>query len=156
MIADAVLLIQAANSAIGAVKELIGNGKDLADCGKQLGKYFDSKAELQKKANPSGRGSGLEAFMALEKLKAQEYELKQLMIYSGRANMWQDWLKFQAEQKRLREDAKAEKQRNKMARAKALKNGLVIVGIVLSVFTGVGLVCFMLYWLVINKGRGSL
>mgnify|MGYP003651772343 CR=1 FL=1 len=153
MIADAVLLIQAANTAIGAVKELIGNGKDLTDCGKQLGKYFDSKAELQKKANPNGRGSGLEAFMALEKLKAQEYELKQLMIYSGRANMWQDWLRFQVEQKRAREDAKADIQRKKMARGKAIKTGFMYVGAFLAVLTAVLAGVAMVYWLVAIKDR---
>ena len=153
MIADAVLLIQAANTAIGAVKELIGNGKDLTDCGKQLGKYFDSKAALAQKADPNGRGSGLEAFMALEKLKTQEYELKQLMIYSGRANMWQDWLRFQVEQKRTREDAKADIQRKKMARAKAIKTGFMYVGAFLAVLTAVLAGIAMVYWLVAIKDR---
>ena len=153
MIADAVLLIQAANTAIGAVKELIGNGKDLTDCGKQLGKYFDSKAELQKKANPNGRGSGLEAFMALEKLKAQEYELKQTMIYTGRANLWQDWLLYQVEQKRKREDAKADIQRKKMARAQAIKTGFAYFGVLLLVLSAVGAGLAMVYYLTTLRGK---
>ena len=104
MIVEAITLISTANAAINAVKEMIGNGRDLMDCGKELGDYFSAKSEIQKQANPSGKGSDLEAFFALEKLKQQEQELKEMMIYSGRGGMWDDWLLFQAEQKRKRED----------------------------------------------------
>ena len=69
MIVEAITLISTANAAIGAVKEMIGNGRDLMDCGKELGDYFSAKSEIQKQANPSGSGSDLEAFLALEMLK---------------------------------------------------------------------------------------
>lgn len=60
--------------------------------------YFDAKSALQKKVNKaSGDKSDLEEFLALEQIKAQEDELRELMIYTGRAGMWQDWIKFQAE-----------------------------------------------------------
>jgi hypothetical protein len=70
MILEAITLISTANAAIGAVKEFVANGRDLMDCGAELGQYFDAKSQLQKQANPSGSGSDLEAFFALEKLKA--------------------------------------------------------------------------------------
>ena len=79
MIVEAITLISTANAAIGAVKEMIGNGRDLMDCGKELGDYFSAKSEIQKQANPSGKGSDLEAFFALEKLKQQEQELKEMI-----------------------------------------------------------------------------
>ena len=153
MIADAVLLIQTANAAIGAVKELIGNGKDLADCGAQIGKYFDSKAQIQKNADRSGSTSEITMFFELEKLRKHEEELKQMMIYSGRAGLWQDWLRFQADQKRSRDAAKADLQRKKMARAKAVKNGLVIIFSVLAILSAVGAAGLMVYWLLIMKDK---
>ena len=40
--------------------------------------------------------------MHLEKLKQQEEELKQLMIYTGRPGLWHDWIKFQAQARKDR------------------------------------------------------
>jgi hypothetical protein len=54
VIIEAITLITTANAAIGAVKEFVANGRDLMDCGKELGQYFDAKSQLQKQANPSG------------------------------------------------------------------------------------------------------
>jgi hypothetical protein len=118
MIVEAICVIQTANAAIGAVKELVGNGQDLMACGKQLGQYFNAKAEIQSKANRGGSGNELEMFFELEKLRQQEEELKEMMIYQGRAGMWDDWLRFQADQKRLREE---EKKRIALAKAKRKK-----------------------------------
>ena len=47
--------------------------------------------------------------MALETLKEQETELREVMIYAGRANMHDDWLQFQSDCKRAR--AQEEKDR---------------------------------------------
>jgi hypothetical protein len=47
--------------------------------------------------------------MALEQLKKQEEELREMMIYQGRAGLWTDWLKFQLEAKKKREAAEREK-----------------------------------------------
>ena len=153
MISDAILLIQTANAAIGAVKELVGNGKDLSDCGKHLGTYFDSKAKIQLNASSSGSGSDLELFFAHQKLLEQEADLKELLIYSGRAGLWSEWLQFASAQKRKREDAKADIQRKKMARAKAIKNGLAIVCGVLAILSAVGAAGLMVYWLIVLKGK---
>jgi hypothetical protein len=63
-----------ANSAFAVIKEAVQNSGDLMAAGESLFKFFDSKAELQKKAkssNGSDRGD-LEAFMALEQIRKQE------------------------------------------------------------------------------------
>ena len=48
--------------------------------------YFDAKNKLQREVNQSNKSdkSDLEEFMALEQIKAQEDELRELMIYTGR------------------------------------------------------------------------
>tara|TARA_R110000822_G_scaffold265550_2_gene389460 strand:+ start:1747 stop:2187 length:441 start_codon:yes stop_codon:yes gene_type:complete len=95
-----------ANAAFAVIKETVANGGDIMAAGKHLFSFFDSKAAIAKQANASGSDS--EAFFALEAIKRNEQELQELMIYYGRAGLWDDWLQFQAEAKRKREaDARA-------------------------------------------------
>ena len=113
--------LAAANAAFGVIKSFISNGKELASCGKQISDFVFAKEQIQKKANKQrakGGSGDLEEFMALEKIKEQEKELKQLMIYAGRPGLWQDWQKFQAEARKSRRYAEkmAEKQREDMLR----------------------------------------
>jgi hypothetical protein len=146
VIFEAIAVIQTANAAIGAVKELIGNGKDLMDCGKEMGEYFGAKSQLQQKANPNGSGNDLEAFFALQKLKAQEEELKNMMIYQGKPGMWQEWLEFQAQQKRNREAAKKEAEAKVRKRKKLIKDIALGTALTLLILTGVGFVGYVMYW----------
>jgi hypothetical protein len=146
MILEAIAVIQTANAAIGAVKELVGNGKDLMDCGKEMGEYFGAKSQLQQKANPNGSGNDLEAFFALQKLKAQEEELKNMMIYQGKPGMWQEWLEFQAQQKRNREAAKKEAEAKARKRKKLIKDIALGTALTLLILTGVGFVGYVMYW----------
>ena len=150
MIVEAITLISTANAAISAVKEMIGNGRDLMDCGKELGDYFSAKSEIQKQANPSGKGSDLEAFFALEKLKQQEQELKEMMIYSGRGGMWDDWLLFQAEQKRKRDDQAKQILIAKTKRKKKIHDWIVGIFVSVAVLSGVGAIGVMFWWLANN------
>ncbi len=124
-----------ASAAFNTVKEFISNGKELYDCGDQLLGYFDAKNSLQKKVNKtSGDKSDLEEFLALEKIKAQEDELRELMIYTGRAGMWQDWLKFQSEAANKRKEAELAERRRKIKQQEDimmyLEYGGIIIGIV--------------------------
>jgi molecular chaperone GrpE (heat shock protein) len=118
--------LAAANAAFAIIKKTIANGQDLTRVAKQATSYFDSKSQIAKKAKKNGSKSDMEAFMAMETLKKQEEELKELMIYAGRANLYDDWLQFQADCKRKRKEE--EKQRlHKAAKTRQM---------VLNVFTG--------------------
>lgn len=119
--------LAAANAAFAVIKQTIANGQDLTRVAKQATSYFDSKSQIAKKANKNGSKSDMEAFMALEALKQQEEELRELMIYAGRANLYDDWLQFQSDCKRKREKAKRE-QAHKSAKNRQL---------VLQIFTGI-------------------
>jgi hypothetical protein len=124
--------IMLANAAFGAIKETIQNGGDLISAGQKLFDYFDAKSTIQKKAREGGMKSDLEEFMALEKLKQQEAELKQMMIYQGRGGMWDDWQQFQVEARKKREKAEAEAKVKRMKRIEALKTaGMVTLLIVM-------------------------
>jgi len=136
--------LAAANAAFGVIKSFISNGKELASCGKQISDFVFAKEQIQKKASKQRakgvRGNDLEEFMALEKIKQQEEELKQIMIYAGRPGLWQDWQKFQAEARKSRRYAEkmAEKHRQEM---------LEIAGWVFGVTIFVGIVIAMVYGL---------
>ena len=110
--------LAAANAAFDVIKQSIQNGKEIYEAGEAVAEYFGLKTEIQKKAHEHGYKSDLQAFMAAEKLKAQEDELKEMMIYQGRGGMWQDWLQFQADMKRSREEAERKK---RLARAQRKK-----------------------------------
>jgi hypothetical protein len=124
--------IMLANAAFGAIKETIQNGGDLISAGQKLFDYFDAKSTIQKKAKEGGMKSDLEEFMALEKLKQQEAELKQMMIYQGRGGMWDDWQQFQVEARKKREKAEAQERLKKQKRIEALKTfGMVALLVIM-------------------------
>ena len=109
--------LAAANAAFGVIKSFISNGKALASCGKQISDFVFAKEQIEKKAKKQKakgvRTNDLEEFMALEKIKQQEEELKQIMIYVGRPGLWQDWQKFQAEARKSRRYAEKMAQRRR-------------------------------------------
>jgi hypothetical protein len=146
------LELAAANAAFAVIKEAVQNSGDLMAAGESLFKFFDSKAELQKKAqssNGSDRGD-LEAFMALEQLKKQEEELKEMMIYQGRAGLWTDWLKFQLEAKKKREAAERERVLKRQRLIDRIKDiGMIILAIVL--LGGLGIIIGATIWLARDK-----
>ena len=54
--------------------------------------------------------------MALEQIREQEEQLKQIMIYAGRPGLWGDWQRFQAKARIARREAEiaAAKRRKKI------------------------------------------
>ena len=109
--------LAAANAAFGVIKSFISNGKELASCGKQISDFVFAKEQIEKKAKKQRakgvRTNDLEEFMALEKIKQQEEELKQIMIYADRPGLWQDWQRFQAEARKSRRYAEKMAQKRK-------------------------------------------
>lgn len=119
--------LMAANAAFAVIKETINNGGDLLSAGQKLFDYFDSKAVIQKKARDGGMKSDLEEFMALEQLKKQELELREMMQWQGRAGMWDDWMKFQVEARKKREAAEAAAKLKRQKRIEAVKTFFMIL-----------------------------
>ena len=130
--------LAAANAAFGVIKSFISNGKELASCGKQISDFVFAKEQIQKKASKQRakgvRGNDLEEFMALEKIKQQEEELKQIMIYAGRPGLWQDWQKFQAEARKSRIYAEkmAEKHKQEMLEIAGWVFGVLIFCVIVG------------------------
>ena len=138
--------LAAANAAFVVIKQAVQNGRELADAGSAITKYVGAKEELarraKKKKKPGTSNSDLEEFMALEKLKQQEEQLRETMIWSGRPGLWKDWQAFQAQARKSRrvQEALARKRREELLQALMIFGGILLAG------TGViGLIIWALF-----------
>jgi hypothetical protein len=140
--------LMACNAAFAVIKETINNGGEIMNAGQALFDYFDNKSALAKKANEKGGSnrSDLEEFMALEQLKKQELELREMMQWQGRAGMWDDWLRFQLEAKKKREAAEREKVLKRQRMIDRIKDiGMIIL--IITLLGGLGLIIGAAIWL---------
>jgi hypothetical protein len=121
------LELAAANAAFAVIKEAVQNSGDLMNAGQAIFQYFDSKSAIQKKYEDKAkksRSNDIEEFFALEQLKKQETELREMMQWQGRAGMWTDWLEFQKQAKEKRVAAERAE-----LRAAAVRKAKIIAGL---------------------------
>lgn len=149
MIFEAIAAIKIANEAIGAIKEFAGHCQSVGEMGKDLTKLADAKDELQK----SAADGDMEAFWALEDIKRHEAEVKQQFIYAGRPGLWEDYCNFIENRKTLRENERKRAEAKKLARKKAIKDGLMYAGVGLLVLGVVGGAVALVFYLIKLKGR---
>lgn len=135
--------LAAANAAFAVIKEAVQNSGDIMAAGSKVFEYFDQKSAIQKKYEAKAKNSksnDMEEFFALEQLKRQETELREMMQWQGRAGMWTDWLEFQKQAKHKRIAAeKAELHAAAARRAKAWAiAGWSLISILLSILIIIG------------------
>ena len=142
--------LAAFTAAMKTVEGTIRAGKSLASAAKSIGQMAESKdtlhQKLQKKKNsPFSRQveADLEEFMALEQIREAEAQLKQIMIYTGRAGLHGDFLKYQADARKARKAAqlKAQKEREEM-----IETVTAIVGIGIGVTIVIGALGALIYY----------
>lgn len=141
--------LAACNAAVGIIKQAVANGKSLADCGSSISNFVNGKADLEKKLHKKKNslfgGSAdhdLEEFMALEKIKQNEIELKEFMMLYGRYHLWDDWQRFQAEQRKRR---LAEEKKRKKRIHDIFVGTLVTVLVILGLVVLAGVVALIYY-----------
>jgi hypothetical protein len=139
MLAELVL----ANSAFAVIKEAVQNSGDLMNAGQAIFQYFDSKSAIQKKYEDKAKNAGstdIEEFFALEQLRKQETELREMMQWQGRAGMWTDWLEFQKQAKAKRVAAERAELRAAVVRKAKIIERIMWGGIVtlMGVLTLIG------------------
>lgn len=128
--------LAAANAAFAVIKEAVQNSGDIMAAGSKVFEYFDQKSAIQKKYEEKAkksRSNDMEEFMALEQLKKQETELREMMQWQGRAGMWQDWLQFQKEAKQKRVEAERAELRAAAARKAKIWLGVMWTAIVVLI-----------------------
>lgn len=126
--------LAAANAAFAVIKQAVSNGKEIAAAGNAIAQFVGAKEKLERKAQQKGGGSDLEEFLALEKIKEQEKQLKELMIYTGRPGLWNDWQRFQAKARVARREAEVEAARKR----KKIVEGTIIALFVLCCLSVLG------------------
>ena len=149
MIFEAIAAIKISNEAIGAIKEFAGHVSSVGEMGPQLTKLADAKGEIEKKA----KDGDMDAFFALEKIRNQEAEIKRTFIYAGRPGLWDDYCKFIANRKQMRENERKREQAKKLARKKAIQNGFLYGAVGIAVLGVVGGAVALLLWLISLKGK---
>jgi hypothetical protein len=132
--------LAAANAAFAVIKQCVQNGRELTAAGTAIANFVTAKEELQRKGNKKkGKGAGgpdLEEFMALEKIREQEEQLKLLMIYTGRPGLWNDWQKFQAEARKSRrvQEELAKRRRQEILEMIAIGGLVTVIAAILVAF----------------------
>jgi hypothetical protein len=120
--------LAAANAAFAVIKEAVQNSGDLMNAGNAIFQYFDSKSAIQKKYEDKAKNAktnDIEEFFALEQLKKQEVELREMMQWQGRAGMWTDWLEFQKQAKQKRDEARRAELRKAAKRKASIIEGVM-------------------------------
>jgi hypothetical protein len=149
----AISAVKAANEAISSIRELCTNIHDIKSVGSCLGKDLtklsDATEELEKKAELGDS----EAFWALEDLRRKSEEIKTLMVYGGRANLWTDYQTFLRNRKEMREKARKREEAARKRKKKAIKDGLIVTGAILVGCLTVGLGIWLLLAIISMRGR---
>ena len=148
----AISAVKAANEAIGALKEMCQNIQDVSSIG-AMGKDLTKLADAKEKIQADAAQGDADAFWALEDIKSKESQLKDLMVYGGRANLWSDYCTFMANRKQMRENEKKREEAKRLAKKKAIQNGFLYTAVGIAVLGVVGGAVALLLWLISLKGK---
>ena len=85
--------------------------------------------------------------MALEQIREQEEQLKQIMIYTGRPGLWHDWQRFQAKARVARKEAEEAARR---------KRKQIIEITIVTFFLVLGLTIMAAFVLLLMHSQGKL
>ena len=109
-----------ANAAFAVIKQTLSNGKEIADAGSAVTKYFSASQSIQQKA-AIGTGDVLGAYQAKQAIERQEKELE-FMLNKQSIQGYYKYCQFKEEFKRKH---KAEV-RKKLAEQKALEDNITL------------------------------
>ena len=150
--------VAAANAAYSVVKKAIQNGRELHSCAKAISQFTHASDDLRKSHEQKKRSiwtkfmgkqdDDLETFMHLEAIKEKENELKQMMIYLGRPGLHSDWVKYQVEaRKRRQQEAEDKKRKARELKANLEMAAAVVLGIIAAL-----IVIGFIVWVLQRKG----
>jgi hypothetical protein len=113
-------------TAFAAIKAAVSAGQELVNVTKQIGEFFDGVDDLRNKHNKkkSSAFSGedenaMETFVALQKAKDAEEELRELIIHLRGYSAWQDLIAIRARVRREKKEREEEQARLKAERFEA-------------------------------------
>ena len=120
-----------ANAAFKVIKTTLSNGKEIAECGSALTKYFGASQAIEQKAK-LGTGDVLAAYQAKQALERQEEELAWMLNKQGLLGYY----KYQQFREEFYKKQKVESKKRKARQAQINENinhGLIAMGIVIVI-----------------------
>ena len=133
-----------ANAAFQVIKQTLSNGKEIADAGSAVTKYFSASQSIQQKA-AIGTGDVLGAFQAKQAIERQEKELE-WMLNKQSIQGYYKYCQFRDEfHRKQKADVKKQK-----AQAKEVKETMVLAGQVIGILVTIlaaffGVVMYLKY-----------
>lgn len=127
--------ITLAISAVSAIKTGVRLGKDISSLGKEVGQLWGAidqvnEQHAKKKNSPfrTVEEEAMETFLAKQKAKDLEEELRTIIIYSRGQSAWQELLRLRADIKRQRkeEEKKRKRERQELLEVIALSVALIV------------------------------
>ena len=125
--------IALANKAFGEVKQLLQNGRDVADCSKQLSMWARGCSQVQEENNKqsvmgsSTSQAAMDRLIHVQTIQKQREELREFMQLYGSPGSWQQFLQYEREARLL---VKKEKENAANKRRKKVE---IIKGIALAI-----------------------
>ena len=133
-----------ANAAFSVIKQTLSNGKEIADAGSAVTKYFSASQSIQQKA-AIGTGDVLGAYQAKQAIERQEKELE-WMLNKQSIQGYYKYCQFRDEfHRKQKADVKKQK-----AQAKEVKETMVLAGQVIGILVTIlaaffGVVMYLKY-----------
>ena len=142
MVVDMLIELMAANAAFAVIKQTLSNGKEIADAGSALTKYFSASQAIEKKAK-LGTGDVLAAYQAKQAIERQEKELQFMLNKQGLLGYYK-YQQFRDEFHKKQKDA-SKKQKVRQAKINSnINDGLIAMGIVIIILAAAFGVAFYL------------
>jgi hypothetical protein len=131
-----------ANAAFKVIKTTLSNGKDIADAGSALTKYFGASQSIQQKAK-MGTGDVLAAYQAKQAIERQEKELE-FMLNKQSIQGYYKYCQFRDEFfKTQKAAATKQRLRSKKIQKNVEKGLLITVSTLLFIVTFVGILVYV-------------
>ena len=133
-----------ANAAFQVIKQTLSNGREIADAGSAVTKYFSASQSIQQKA-AIGTGDVLGAYQAKQAIERQEKELE-WMLNKQSIQGYYKYCQFRDEfHRKQKADVKKQK-----AQAKEVKETMVLAGQVIGILVTIlaaffGVVMYLKY-----------
>jgi hypothetical protein len=143
--------IALANKAFGEVKQLLQNGRDVADCGKQLSDWARGCSQVQEENNKQSLMGSNASQAAMDKLihvqtvQRQREELREFMQLYGTSGSWNMFLQFERDARLQVKKEKEEAEKRRKKKLNLIKNiaitvlFMVLVGAIITI----GLMIFL-------------
>lgn len=148
--------IAAANAAYKIISDCVKNGKEVAGLTSEVGKFLQAEEELNEAhkkylANPLTKGLGKDAqdwayFQQLEDIQEMRKELESFTRLHGRPGSWDRWVKYQADARIARKEARKRQERERQER-----NEIIIL--IVCAIAGAAAMGGLFWWIGVATGK---